>query len=244
MPDTPIPKISEVIGKRAREIRQESGATQEDVAAIARDCGMNWDSGRVSQIEQGRSSMSVETLIVLAHALGRARNQPVSLWELIEILPGGRDGNVIIGIDMVTTNQARQWFLGDPVATLDRSRRMMNRDHIGARIVDVMVDLAERGPGVRDRSDALFRLADALRSTGSMEQRIAHKIGVSTDAIASFSILLWGHSIREERDKRTPPGAAPQKRGQITRVLTQELEQSIETESARRAHQRHDEKDS
>jgi transcriptional regulator with XRE-family HTH domain len=70
-PATATP-LGRAIGERLRAIREESGVTQEDVAAEARRLGLGWVRATVAGIELGRRQLSPGELIVLPFVLGRA----------------------------------------------------------------------------------------------------------------------------------------------------------------------------
>jgi transcriptional regulator with XRE-family HTH domain len=58
-------------------------------------------------------------------------------------------------------------------------------------------------------------------------ERLAQRLGVSDDDLEKASLQLWGRSFSDERDKRAGPGANPQQRGHVSRVLQAELEKTL-----------------
>ena len=78
--DDAVP-LRDVIGENARRLRGH--ATADDVAKAARRYGLNWGTGRISDLEHGRVSPTLPTLAALALALSDVRDAKVTLGELI-----------------------------------------------------------------------------------------------------------------------------------------------------------------
>lgn len=75
--------IQHIVGKNAHQIRTDEGATLEDVAKVARTYGLTaWGGSRVSDLEHGRVSPTVSTIVALALTLGEIRQSPLTLAEL------------------------------------------------------------------------------------------------------------------------------------------------------------------
>ena len=82
MSDEPLapPTVSEVLGRTARELRD--GRKVELVARAARLAGLNWGTGRIADLEAGRVSPTLPTLIALCWAFRDLLGRPLELPDL------------------------------------------------------------------------------------------------------------------------------------------------------------------
>jgi len=62
---------------------------------------------------------------------------------------------------------------------------------------------------------------------GLTEERVAGRLGISTERLYAESQRLWNTTFSAERDRIAGPGANPQRKGQVTRQLKAELEKAI-----------------
>jgi hypothetical protein len=97
--------LAEVVGRNANLLRGD--ATADEVATAARNHGLNWGTGRISDLEHGRVSPTLPTLVVLAGALGEVRGQPVTLADMVR-----HDGFIALTSDLVLHSDALQRYLG------------------------------------------------------------------------------------------------------------------------------------
>lgn len=212
--------LAEVVGSNARRIRTEAGATLEDVAKAARGHGLKgWGGGRVSDLEHGRVSPTLPTLVALALALGDIRHEPLTLAELVE-----HQGAVELTGSLVIRGAALARFLdGQPVKLVKRDVPALADVDVTAMIAVGMRHLAkELPPRLRDVS-AQTVMAVRDRS-GEAEQRTAKALGVSLTTVAAASAYLYrGRTPSEERDRRAGGDATAQKRGRIAREIRAEL---------------------
>ncbi|UPW02862.1 hypothetical protein M1C57_14235 [Rhodococcus pyridinivorans] len=75
------PTIAEIVGRNAQRLRGERKI--EEIALAARTVGLKWNSGRVYELENGRVSPTLPTLLALCMALSDATKKPVSLVDLV-----------------------------------------------------------------------------------------------------------------------------------------------------------------
>ncbi|QQG99530.1 hypothetical protein HBE99_23995 [Mycobacteroides chelonae] len=73
--------LAEVVGINARRIR--GTITGDRVAQEARRYGLNWGTGRVSDLESGRVAPTLGTLIAVAAALEAATGAPTTVLDLV-----------------------------------------------------------------------------------------------------------------------------------------------------------------
>lgn len=219
MDSTTPQTIAQVVGANARQLRGHHKI--EEVAHAAKMVGLKWNSGRVSDLENGRISPTLPTLFALAHALGSVADEPVSIARLVETpnLVRINDGLVVAGTDVA------QAVMGEPVAI---------------KVGDI--------PGGKERaSRALQGAAESQRSmpahlddvsipdlerieaeSSETEQRIARGLGIDDARMNAESAHLWRDTFSGERDRRAGPTAKQQTRGHISRQLKAELKASID----------------
>lgn len=218
-----LPSLAEVVGKNTRVLRGHIPGDR--LASAARKHGLKWGTGRIADLEAGRVSPTVPTLVALALALGDIRGEPINLADLVYT-----DGFVSVTGDLVLSGEALRGYLsGQPVEV-----RM--RDFPGG--AEQVADLTKLIREVLDESKAQLArydlqgvdetvLAAILQVSGEAEDRAAKTLGVDPIAVAVASARLWRRSLSDERDRRAGTGGSPQKRGRITRDLYTELEAEV-----------------
>ena len=65
------------------------------------------------------------------------------------------------------------------------------------------------------------------RRSGLTEYRLATRLGISRDQLASMSFRLWQKTFSERRDQLAGADANAQKRGRISRELRAQLEKAL-----------------
>lgn len=195
MSNLPIP-LAQVIGENVRRLRGDK--RMDDVAREARNLGLNWATSRVSAIEDGRFKPTLDTLVVLAVAVGRATiGTPLELEQLIQT-----DRRIeITGMFSMTPGNLARWVAG-------------------AETVKV-----HPGPDVsyEQLSTSVRAHLSNMRSFSEAENRAAKDLGLNPRQFIQAAHRLWGRSFTEERDSRAGTDPSPQKLGRITRVLKDEM---------------------
>lgn len=212
-----------VIGRRARELREQAGKRQQDVADAARSLGLPWMPTRVAALERGSKAVGIEELVLLPVALSRSLGTTVTVHDLIEPDVAVRlsDGHYADGRSLLAA------LSGDPALDLIREDELSGSSWVGRQ-----ADSDPHAPRIAswlgmtqmDRGRALY----TLRSFGEADQRAARHLGVSPLALAYLSHKLWGRSLTHERDRRLAEdldlGAAEAsslaaRRGRVSRTL-------------------------
>jgi hypothetical protein len=203
------PTVAELLGRRAQQLRGDRKV--ELVARAARLAGLNWGTGRIADLEAGRVSPTLPTLIALCWAFTDLLKRPVSLADLFP-----DDGNVTLMPGVVVParllRKALEGHLADPPAAVSLARS-------GFPIAGLDVPPSDVRAGKR--------LKTVERSMLEADYRMAHSIGISPEMAAVEMAALWGRSFTAERDRRAGPDANPQKRGRISRDLKAELREAI-----------------
>lgn len=218
--DEEYPSLASVVGKNARTLRGDLSGDR--LANAARKHGLNWGTGRIADLEAGRVSPTLPTLISLALALGDVRGQPVKLADLLH-----HDGFVTVSGDLVLSGEALTHFVsGWPV------HRLLRYLPGGA---EKIASLIERVDDSRAQMKLSFvdvvdkRLSgDIYQRSGEAEERAARALDIDTYDLAIAAAYLWGRSLSDERDRRAGSSATAQKRGRITRQLYDELKAALD----------------
>jgi hypothetical protein len=205
----PAPTVAQVVAQNAKRLRD--GRKVELVARAARLAGLDWGTGRIADLEAGRVSPTLPTLIALCWTFSDLLNRPVNLSELlagkgyVTLLP-----NVIVPIGLL--HRALAGPVAGPPTPLELARR-------GFPMAGLKVDPSDV------RADALQRVE---RSMLEADYRMAHSVGIPTESAAAQMQALWGRPFTAERDHRASPADSPQKRGRISRDLKAELQKAID----------------
>jgi len=185
--------------------------------------GARWTSAEIAKIEQGARRPTVATLAILASALtslrgeGRApiglpdllaTDEPVSLTDSVQVADGAALLRVLAG----------KGQLPKEVVAWSGSSNLFGHAHRGdpPPLNFKLPDDPEEREGM-----AIFL------TLSEQEERIARSMGLDPMVFAACSRWLWSRSFAGERDSRADAGATPQKRGQITRVMKNELREAI-----------------
>lgn len=218
-------ELATVVGLNARRIRTEAGATLEDVAKAARSEGLtSWGGGRVSDLEHGRVSPTLPTLVALCLALGAVRRLPLTLADLLH-----HHGPVEITGSLAIRGAALARFVGgEPVELTVGDVPGLSDADVTEVVAGGVLKLTEGIPEHLGDLDTKQVLA-ALQRSGEAEQRIAKRLGVTPFKVAAASAYLYaGATASEERDRRAGGEASAQKRGRIAREIRAELKGALD----------------
>ncbi|BBY61151.1 helix-turn-helix transcriptional regulator [Mycolicibacterium sarraceniae] len=211
--------LAEVVGLNARRLRGDS--TADELAKAARRQGLNWGTGRISDLEHGRVSPTLSTLVALAYALHTLRDQPVTLGDLVE-----HDGFIEVTDKLKVKSAALQRFMnGEDVAfnvgDMANSAEMLDIVKAG------LAQMTEWAKKLHYLDVDIDTVVELERQAGETEARIAKALGVPPSAVAVASAHLWGRTLSAERDRRAGKGANAQDRGRITRQLKAEIQAAL-----------------
>lgn len=218
----PLPRV---IGKNARRLRVESGATLDQMAAAVGRFGIHWSTGRVGDLESGRVAPTLPTLIAVSFALGSLQKRTISLAELVET-----DAPIQVNNDLVMRRLAAVLsgeplspnMLGTEPRNVPRTAEMAAEDLLWQKRF-----AAHHGSPDLDQAWALA-LQSVDQPVTLAEQRAAKDLGVSVGQLRFAASCLWNRLFDDERDHRAGLQASVQKRGQVTRQLKSELKSAIE----------------
>lgn len=233
--------IPQAVGTFVSNVRREYGITLDQIAHAGRSYGASWSASSVSNIERGQASLTLPSLVLLALALGDLLGRPLALSSLlgdervIELAPGAQRPMTRSWVDAVLSGAPV--VLGpahdDEDAEVDgeleeevlnrmpeaRSREMTDAERDGhlAQLLDQSQTPPERTGGSLARGGA-----------GTLaEGRAAKKLGVTLARLQRLSEEAWGRSLEDEALRRAGRDSSPQARGRVTRVLVEEIRESM-----------------
>jgi hypothetical protein len=208
--------LAELVGRNTRRLRGD--ATADQLAKAARRHGLNWGTGRISDLEHGRVSPTISMMVALAEALHSVRGIPITLADLVE-----HDGYVQLTTTQAVKSVALQRFLrGEPVKLLVED--MSNSAEMIAAMKAGLAEMsrwAKRLSGLKVDWNAAIEIE---REAGETEARIAKALAVPASAVAVVSAYLWGRTLSAERDRLAGTDSNAQDRGRITRQLKAKIQ--------------------
>jgi hypothetical protein len=198
-------------------------ATLDDVAKAARGVGLNWTTGRVSDLEHGRMSPTLPTLVAVALALAEVRGESITLGDLVR-----SDENISLTKDLsVTSDELQRFLTGDKVSVDDRYLSEIIDSAKGA-----LTGARKRlPPNLARRRIPMGIVRQVHRDYGEPESLLARDLGLDSETLVWAMAALWRMSYSAKRDELAGPGANAQKKGRVARELKAELKAVLDGES-------------
>lgn len=199
-------RLYEVIGENLRRWREDTGRTQDEVAALAREVGLQWKQTTITQIETGRR----ETLERLSELVLVSEFTGLSLSDLV-------DGGSPVQLTDAASSESH-WL----------AEKLLGKDGRGLK---TPADLIHGGLEFLEREypgQPKWKLAKvATDAQRTAEKRAAATLGTDPLHLSIDAWKIWDRGLTEERDRRAraeyPDGANAQALGRITRKLLAEL---------------------
>ena len=225
------------VGQAVRNLREQHGKRQDDVARSARTLGLTWTASKVAALERGDKALPAEELLLLPLVLAQAQcGQP----SLADLLPQG-SGTVRLG-DQTAMPAA---VLAQVIRGENIDIREVDSPTIRESFTRIEAWAEEGGPRRDVHIRAILEVAPdrnsrelhaAERTAGDAERIAARRLGVPSLAIIAAALATWGHGLTQERDtraaQRAGPGAsartAQAARGHVTRELYRELAPALD----------------
>lgn len=225
MPDT----IPAVVGRNLRSYREHFGLTLAEVSKAARDNGVKWSTGRLTQVEKGEGAATVELLVVLALTLSDLSGFEVSPLDFLAtndpVRIGGKAANAADEVPPLDLTAAafHAILAGEKHEVFPPDMPQEAQEALHADIVEGV-----KRSAVEYGTDVTFEQIEEARKAWSLtDERAARKLGIGPKTFTGQCIRVWGHLLSVEVEARSDPGDSPQKRGRVTRVLLDELRRSI-----------------
>ena len=232
--------LQQAIGRRIRELRQDLGLRQDNVAQGARDVGLPWTQGTVAAIERGGRALALEEFFLLPLALWHASERATGIGQwlaLADLLPANDEW-------VRLTNRTRACVVALRDLLVGRhpdSQQPFSGEFEGPssdRVADPDRAMQARGRLARLWPSASWRDLDraSQAAAGEAERKAARKLSVPPVVISVAAYARWGRSLTEERDRRVAErvskGASARTvqalRGHVSRALLAELAPTIE----------------
>lgn len=215
------PALPQVVGRNARQLR--GSVTADELATATRRWGLNWGTGRISDLEAGRVSPTIPTLVALAAALGDVRGEPVPIADLTR-----SEGFIALTSELTLSSDALARFLNGEPVVVRVSEVLSGQDQLQFAFAAQRDQFDAQLDAVRAINPELANvktgaLRTVQRRSGEVEQRMAKALGVESFVIDYAAAYLWQRTVADERDARVTGDASAQKRGRVTRQLQAEL---------------------
>jgi transcriptional regulator with XRE-family HTH domain len=226
--------LGQLLGDRLKELREEQGLSQEEVARRARVVGLPWARATVMAFENGqRKSVALEELLLLSYAFSVEPGEWFVGRGWAKLTPDAMASLKVIRA-MLTGSPATQWRrISERLWDLPQFKDAPNV--LGAQFEKLNERLRQAedylGPEV-STENAISALEAAA---GQAEVRAAYKLKVKPLDISLAAFRLWGRSLTQERNRRVGEAAREASfrslqatKGHITRQLLKELAPTLE----------------
>lgn len=221
--------LGQLLGDHLKELRDERGLSQEEVARRAREVGLPWSRTTVIAFESGqRRSVALEELILLSYAF---RIEPGE-WFV------GNSWAKLSPDAMASLGVIRAMLAGSPTDSWIRiNERMWDLPEfqnapgvLGAQFerLNDRIAVAKRYLGPDVSTETAIRAVEA--AAGEAEVKAAYKYRVEPLQVSLEAFKNWGRGLTQERDRRFGEAARQLSfrtlrlsRAHITRSLLKEL---------------------
>lgn len=237
------------VGRFVARYRQKHSLTLDMVASAGRVFGATWNTASIRNIEAGKFSPTIQSLLILALALGHLSGTSVRLDDLFgdaeafESPTLSPDGHAPRGWVKGALSGAQ--ILGErPAAVAERPKFRSPAHERAAELEQYRNDLREMGAPASSLRQANALLHEALLDASQeppdpddeclvsgpptlAEERAAKKLGITAPMLQGLAQRLWGQSLEDESLERAGAESSPQKRGIETRRLLQEMREEL-----------------
>ena len=214
--------IGALVGQNAKRLRRDAGISLDDLARASALCGVRWTVSRVSDIEAGRGTPNLATMVVYCAALSGLAGVDIALTDLFE---GAAVVQLTDGFEVYASALRRVVAGGSIVFTADDVPHPVTPGGLpDVGDAGAVVPAGSRLP--RDSDPAAIALAVASM-TGLADIRAAKSLGLDIYELTAWSYRLWGATFGRERDRRAGPSGNAQRRGQVTRGMFTEIRDAL-----------------
>ncbi|MCH4209869.1 helix-turn-helix domain-containing protein [Bifidobacterium sp.] len=228
--------IQKAVGSYVKSVREQNNLTLDKIARESHRYGVRWNTSSIKSFEEGRASVTLANLLILAATLNGLTN---SKDGLADVFAGDGYIELTDGPDGITQsrNWMRQILQGASVTFL--VSEMPEAERKAAH--DAVTDFIEHGTEKIIKAfkdfpndvNILDRLYDSGHSPSLAEQRAGKKLDIAPSAVAAWSLALFGRSLDEESERRAGIGASAQKRGRMTREIIAEIANALTEKRAK-----------
>lgn len=244
--------FSIAVGDYLKTCRAEHGLTLDQVARAGRMFGARWNASSVKAIEVGRASTTIQTLLVLALAIGELTGQPVRLAELFSTgsdfsppsfgarAPISREwlAEVLAGSPVQVTRDIdwRDELRHEYTPWSEASARILLNEELDRQVLENM----GRPPSDAEKDAHFDALLDEYRDPERVSEasdrqvrpslpvaRAAKKLGIGPIEVERWAQKLWAKAYERESRDRAGDTSSPQARGRVNRILVEEIRKAM-----------------
>lgn len=218
--------MNEALGQGLRKLRTTHRLSLATIQGGLRSRGFQTPISSLSELERGHLNFSIPLLIGYLDVVGDLTDDRMKLSEVVTA------ESVMLSEHMSVSGQAVSQFLEGAVVELTpwntELESIPTKRPFEIEAVQSAVDQLPDGMTL-ERLDELGKL---LSEASLAEQRTAKRLGIHPTALQIWARTLWGHSLEEEAAAQAGPDASAQKRGHVTRLLTDEVRKRLEWKTA------------
>lgn len=242
-------RFADVIGAYLREARREHGITLEQVVNAARRHGASWSVSSVQALEAGKASPTLPNLLFVALVIGALTEETISLADLFS------KGRLYDLPRFDGQPASREWLMSalsgarvEAPAARDAKQRQRGYEGWPEYVDRVLFDdeveqaVAARGHAPLTQAEKDSQLDALLEESRDPERgfsdrggarpglavkRAASKLGISPLDLERQAVRLWGRTLEAESRDRAGFESTAQARGRVTRLLVEELRNSL-----------------
>ena len=238
---------ADAVGAFLRGYRQTHRITLDSIAQVSREFGATWSLSSVQAIDGGKAAPTLPTLLTLALVLGRLSGEPLRLADLL----GSTELLDRPYVDRPDQPVRRTWVAralsGERVELTEADFEHAHERPVGEWDDDLELEraIAQRGSGpmtAEERHARVDALWDAMNEppepgeyrsprrprVSLAESRAAKKLGMRPLELQRRAIQMWGRPLEVEALSRAGANSTPQARGRVSRLLVDEIRESVE----------------
>lgn len=213
--DQPI-KLAVAIGQNVRHERIKAELTLDGFAVGMRAMGFRWSTSRVVELENGKVSPTLGTLIGVCNVLSGSRAFDQGRVTIEGLLP--REGFIEIAKGVTfPAHQLRALYLGSAGLVQSTEREQEWQTFAATFEHDL-----EKAKDLQAANWSRERVTRLLDRASLADVRAAKSLGISLVELMTVAHALWDETLPAERDRRADHDASAQARGRVSRELIEE----------------------
>jgi hypothetical protein len=199
--------MQEALAARLKARRLDSKLSQDQVAAAARDCGLEWYRETVAAIEKGKRTLSLAEFFLLPMVWSRAQGSMHPKMELADFLP--EEGSVRLTWQSAMTADALRAEVEGRITDPDRHMfvdfdtpmhsRIKTGIQEGVRQWGVIDEHWRAAHGESTTPNLLREISRA--ADGEAERKAASRLGVTPFQVSLAAFYRHRQSLTSARDK-------------------------------------------
>lgn len=212
-----------------KSCRAQYDLTLDQFASESRVFGSNWNYSSVKKLEEGKMSMTLDNLLILAKTVSSLTQTEVNLSQIFR-----GEGTLNVGDSyFITRSDIRKALEGEgyelqqiqqPSKEGDSAVAFLSKA-IMEQIPDIMKNVSSAlvHKAAQQYPDVFLSHVPTLS-----EVRASEKLNIAPGAVVALCLMKYGRFLDDETAARAGAGASPQKRGRETRGVLEELDLLID----------------